>query len=109
MMRLRRGLVVAVGSERPGAVELDVEVDGERAVALAYVDLTGPVATGDEVLLNSTAVDLGLGTGGFHFVVAVEGSARSGRSAAGRVMKARYTPLQVAVQTVEETHGELRA
>src|SRR6059036_2561254 len=106
MVRLRRGKVVAVTAERPGALELEVEVEAELATALAYPDLVGAVAPGDGVLLNTTAVELGLGTGGFHLVVAVDGMAE-GSEGPGRVMKARYTPLQTAVQAVEETHPEI--
>lgn len=92
---------------RRGAVELTVEVDGEKAQALAYPDLVGEVQTGDQVLLNTSAVTLALGTGGFHLVVAVEAEHRDGElDDGGRVMKARYTPLQVAVTSVEETHRE---
>ncbi len=103
-IRLRRGTVVSVGASRPGAVELEVEVEGKRAPALAYPDLTGPLHEGDVVLLNTTAVALGLGTGGFHLVIAVEGDPDTELAHGGRVMKARYTPQQVAVRSVEETH-----
>lgn len=96
--------MLSVGPARPGAVEVEVEVEGERALALAYPALSGPVAEGDVVLLNTTAVALGLGTGGLHLVVAVEGRENLDLEGPGRVMKARYTPLQVAVQSVEETH-----
>ncbi len=92
-----------VGATRPGAVELTVEVDGAEAPALAYPDLVGAVAVGDEVLLNTGAMTLGLGTGGFHLVVAVDGAAPTEIGHPGRVMKARYTPLQVPVPSVEET------
>lgn len=105
-VRLRRGTVLATLRERPGALELEVEVDGERARAVAYPELTGPVAIHDRVLLNTTATFLGLGTGGLHLVIAVEGVPRLELGRPGRVMKARYTPLQVAVETVEETHRE---
>jgi hypothetical protein len=107
LVRLRRGRVSAVRCSRPGAVELEVELDGRRAAALAYPDLTGPVGEGDVVILNTTAVTLGLGTGGFHIVVAVEGAEGAELSHAGRVVKARYTPLQAAVVSVEETHRDL--
>jgi len=106
LVRLRRGTVVRLVSARPGAVELVVDVEGGHAPALAYPGLTGPVAAGDAVVLNTTAVDLGLGTGGVHLVVAIEGAEPTDLAHAGRVMKARYTPLQAAVATVEETHRD---
>ncbi len=106
-IRLRRGTVVSVGPSRPGAIELEVEVDDERAPALAYPDLIGPVREGDVVLLNTTAVALGLGTGGFHLVIAVEAGPATELARGGRVMKARYTPQQVAVRSVEETHRDV--
>jgi hypothetical protein len=97
--------VTALGDARPGAHEVEVEVEGERAVAIAYPDLCGPVTVGDVVILNTTAVSLGLGTGGVHFVIAVEG-ADVGDEPPGRTMKARYTPVQTAVASVEETHRD---
>ena len=39
--------------------------------ALAYPPLTGLPEPGDRVLLNTTALDLGLGTGGYALVVAI--------------------------------------
>jgi hypothetical protein len=104
MIRLRRGTVLEVLEERRGAVLLSVEVDGEdgSARAMAYPDLTGVVGPGDGVLLNTTAVWLGLGTGGMHFVVAVEGTSRTDADGTGRAMKLRYTPHQVRVLLAEE-------
>ncbi len=81
-----------------------MDVEGDRAAAIAYPSLTGPVRPGDDVILNATAVALGLGTGGVHLVVAVVPPDAVDVEGPGHVMKARYTPLQVAVQTVEETH-----
>jgi len=105
-VRLRRGVVHSVRPERPGVVELSVEVEGESRRAIAYPELTGPVDEGDTVILNTTATSLGLGTGGWDFVVAVEGTRGTDVEHAGRVMKARYTPLQTAVSTVEEAQPD---
>ena len=69
---------------------------------MAYPAMLGEVVVGDRVLLNTTAVELGLGTGGYHFVMAVEGRDRLDPPAAGRTMKLRYTPEQVRVLSVEE-------
>ena len=106
-VRLRRATVRGVRTERPGFAEVDVDVEGEPAVAVAFTDLVGPVHPGDEVLVNTTSVALGLGTGGFHLVVSVRDAAPREVGHGGRVMKARYTPLQAAVRTVEETHREI--
>lgn len=96
-------MVVAVTDARPGATELTVEAGGERSAAVAYPALVGEVAAGDRVLLNTTAVALGLGSGGAHFVVAVLGREHSDlEGGPGHVMKLRYTPMQVARLAVEE-------
>lgn len=108
-VRLRRGIVLDVVDERPGAVELLVEVEGGPARAVAYPALVGPVRSGDSVLLNTTAVWLGLGTGGTHFVVAVEGVDELEPGGPGRTMKLRYTPHQVKVWAAEEQDSPHRA
>jgi hypothetical protein len=107
LVRLRWATVTTVDEPRPGACELTVDLDGRPQDALAYPALVGPVRAGDRVLLNTTAVQLGLGTGGWHLVVAVETAGPSEVAHEGRVMKARYTPLQAVVRTVEETHREV--
>lgn len=93
---------------RPGVIELEVEVEGLTERALAYPALTGPVAAGDSVILNTTAGALGLGTGGWHFVMAVEGQEDLDPPEPGHVMKLRYTPLQAKVEAVEEHDGPHR-
>ncbi len=92
-------------STRRGVQELEVELEDGRAPALAFPELVGPVREGDLVVLNTSAVALGLGTGGFHLVVSVA-ETETELEVAGRVMKARYTPLQPVVRSVEETHRE---
>jgi len=89
----RTGTVTTIISERPGIQR--VEVDGERAYVLT--DLIGPVAVGDRVVMNTTAVDLDLGTGGWHVVHwNLERDAWS-QPGAGHEMKLRYTSLQAEV------------
>jgi len=107
-VRVRRGRVVGLGERRPGAIEISVlvDTDGIACEAIAYPDLTGPVAVGDTVILNTTAGHLGLGTGGFDLVMGVEDGRDVELGHPGRIMKLRYTPSQVAVRAVEETHRE---
>ncbi len=95
-------MVVGVRREWPGAVELDVTAGGVAMPALAYPALTGRPQVGDRVLLNATALELGLGTGGYALVVAVPGRLPAGPAGPGHLVKARYTPLQVTVLGADE-------
>jgi hypothetical protein len=97
----RTGTVSAILSSRRGLQR--VEVDGRRAYVLT--DLIGPVAPGDRVVVNTTAVDLGLGTGGWdvvHWNLARDQWAEAGP---GHVLKLRYTSLQSDVGVAEEIPG----
>jgi hypothetical protein len=123
----RAGSVVALGRQWEGAVELDVHVnepDPGTVRALAYPVLVGEPVVGDRVLLNVTALDRGLGTGGYALVVALPDrlppdsaleaapAGEAGPAVAGHLVKARYTPLQVMVLGVDEQdsphHAALR-
>jgi len=106
MIQIRRGTVVEARATGSGRTDLVVDIAGAREKAIAYDALTGPVETGDVVILNTTAVALDLGTGGFHIVMAVEGREQP-TPATGHAMKLRYTPFQTAVDAVEQTHAEL--
>lgn len=104
--------MLRVGERRHGLFELVVEAEtGEQGMALAYESLTGPVGPGDEVIMNSTAVDLGLGSGGKHFVLWNLATTRFETEADGHIMKLRYTPLQFSCLAVEEQasphHGRM--
>jgi Protein of unknown function (DUF3866) len=94
-LKLRRGTVVA---EDP----LTVDVGGERRRAWADPATVGEVRDGDEVVVNTEALDLGLGSGGFDVVHV---NLTRGLDAAGargdHVMKLNYTSLQHPVEPVE--------
>ena len=93
----------AIRREWQGAAELEVAVaEGASVRALAYTRLTGRPEPGDEVLLNTGALDLGLGTGGYALVVAVPGRLPPDSRDAGHLVKARYTPLQATVLGADE-------
>jgi hypothetical protein len=79
-----------------------VTVDGDTVRALAYPELTGRPEVGDRVLLNTTALALGLGTGGYALVVAVPDRLPADPSGPGHLVKARYTPMQATVLGVDE-------
>jgi hypothetical protein len=94
---------------------LRVRVDGCAAAcdAVAYPPLCGgPLLPGERVLVNTTAVRLGLGSGGFHVVVAAPDRLPV-QDGPGHIVKLRYSPLQLAVRTAGEPggrgHGALTA
>jgi uncharacterized protein DUF3866 len=98
-LSLRRGVVTAVHERHEGLARLDV--DGEPCVA--YPALTGPVALGDEVVVNTQARELGLGSGGFDVLyVNLTRGLGLAPEAGAHVMKLPYTPLQMAVRHAEE-------
>jgi hypothetical protein len=83
-------------------VELTVDTADGPVAALAYTSLVGEPVVGDRVLLNTTALALGLGTGGMALVVAVPDRLPADRDEPGHVVKARYTPLQATILAVDE-------
>ncbi|MFI5954257.1 DUF3866 family protein [Cryptosporangium sp. NPDC051539] len=105
MIRWRRGQVQSVGRGWAGAVELTVSVEGAPVRALAYPALVGEPVVGDDVLLNTTALAMGLGTGGYALVVALPSRLPPDPpvlDGPGHMVKARYTPGQVTVLGVDE-------
>jgi uncharacterized protein DUF3866 len=105
MLTLRRGRVTAVVSRAEGLARL--EVDGVPCIA--YPRLTGPVALGDDVLVNVQARELELGSGGFDVLYAnLTRGLELGAETSAHVMKLPYTPVQAAAGHAEEG-GELPA
>src|SRR5919197_1271180 len=102
MLSLRRGKVTAVTERLEGLVKL--EVDGRPCIA--YPRLTGPVALGDDVVVNVQALELGLGSGGFDVLYAnLTRGLDLPPEPGAHVMKLPYTPLQHAVRHAEESQA----
>ncbi len=102
MIRHRIGLAGAVKERRGGVSQLKVIVDGEESAALNYNFLTGPVKRGDLLLLNTTALHLALGSGGYHFVEHNYSCPPPRFGGSGHIMKLCYTPWQMRVLSCEE-------
>src|SRR5947209_2792232 len=101
MPSFRTARVAAITVERDGLQRVDLD-NGRRAYVLTQ--LIGPVAIGDRVVVNTTAVDLCLGTGGWdvvHWNLSREAWSAPG---GGHVLKLRYTSLQIDTGVAEE-HG----
>jgi hypothetical protein len=99
LLKLRRAVVVA---EDP----LTLDLEGERRPAWADAALVGQCREGDEVIVNTEAADLGLGSGGFDVVhVNLSRGLEGGGAGGAHVMKLNYTSLQHPVEPVEREVG----
>ncbi len=107
MPSFRTGVVLTLLAERRGLqrVEVDLGDGAERAYVLTQ--LTGPVSVGDRVVVNTTAVELGLGTGGWHVVHWNLARDEWREPGPGHVLKVRYTSLQADVGSTEEHEAGL--
>jgi hypothetical protein len=101
MLTLRRGTIVEA-DQAAREQRVVVEVEGARRPAIADVGLVGVCSVGDDVVVNTAAVDLALGSGGFDVVHVNLTRGLGGAGAQGaHVMKLNYTSLQHAVHPVE--------
>lgn len=114
MMQWERGTVREQAGSWPGVVRVMVELEGgfgsTMIRALSYTALTGAPEPGETVLLNTNALRRGLGTGGDALVVArpdaVFPEDPEPLALDGHMMKARYTPMQVMVDAVDDPASE---
>ncbi|MFN2612557.1 MAG: DUF3866 family protein [Solirubrobacterales bacterium] len=99
MLKLRRGTVSC-------ADPLTVRIGEQLRPAWADRALVGEVLKGDEVIVNTEALDLELGSGGFDVVHAnlTRGLGAEAGDRTEHVMKLNYTSLQHSVEPVEEGH-----
>jgi hypothetical protein len=95
------GTVETVLDERQGLQILEVRLGADLRRAVLYTRYAAPAQPGDRVVLNTTATELGLGSGGDDFVVWNLAHETYDTRGDGHVMKLRYTPLQTEVLTVE--------
>lgn len=102
MISKKCGRVVEIRSENDLIQDILIDINGSIEKAYNYIQLSGKASIGDIVALNTTAVELSLGTGGFHFVIYNLDNRESAFSDGGHIMKLRYTPYQIKVDSVEE-------
>lgn len=106
MFSTASGRILKIIKDLPEIQELLIEMEDYQLPQRAYnfPSLFRRVEVGETVLLNTSAVKLGLGTGGRHFVLPSydERSQTESVKSSGHIMKLRYTPWQYPVLSVEE-------
>lgn len=101
-MTLECGIVADIIQEDDTVQILNVDLSGSIEKALNYKDIYGRIEIGQKVYLNTTAVRLKLGSGGFHFVLWHDAMHVGEIHDSGHIMRLPYTPWQFGCLSVEE-------
>lgn len=102
MIQSKRARIMKEIFFRPGIKGFLAEVEGREEKCIAYLGLIEDIQPGDEVLLNTTAMALSLGSGGYHYIISKADPEGRQLAPGGHIMKLRYTPMQLKVLAVEE-------
>ncbi len=105
MISKKVGKVIEVEKSDENIQWVKVSVEGETYSAINYPLLLGNIEEGNDVLLNTTAVELNLGTGGYHLVMANLTKLDDETPKEGHIIKLRYTPYQLQVMAAEEENS----
>jgi len=113
MAAFRRAKVVEVIERTDDICRARLALDDREIIAAGFPSMLGDLLAGDAVIVNTTAIDLDLGTGGEGFILwNLDGSGPPGPGA-GHIVKLRYTPWQTEVLAAEAPespdHDALRA
>ncbi|HEX2195949.1 MAG TPA: DUF3866 family protein [Actinomycetota bacterium] len=107
MATFREGVVRRVIEERPGLVRAEVELsNGEVCEADGFPGMLGTLLEGHRVVVNTTGIELGLGTGGRGFLLWDLDAPPPDPDTRGHIVKLRYTPWQANVLAAEEEASE---
>ncbi|WP_353095869.1 DUF3866 family protein [Tissierella praeacuta] len=98
----KNGIVSSIISDNDHLTIVNVDVEGNTYKAVNYKEFTGDVNVEDKVVLNTTAMDLSLGTGGYHFIMYNFRNKFMETKGPGHIMKLRYTPYQMKCLAAEE-------
>ena len=107
MATFREGIVRRVVEELPDLVRVEVELaPGETCGADGFPAMLGDLAPGHRVIVNTTGIELELGTGGRGFVLWDLDAPPPVAVSSGHIVKVRYTPWQTNVLAAEEEASE---
>lgn len=106
LLSYRKAKVVEIEKSLDSITWIKVKIDDEVYKAINYNFMTGPINIEDMVIVNTTAVELSLGTGGYHFVIFNFNNESKSIDGKGHIMKLRYTPLQIKCLSAEEEDSE---
>lgn len=105
MFDIEQGIIKEITSKTKEKTIIKVEINNQISLAVNYNELTGDCNIDDTVILNTTAVNLNLGTGGYHFVIYNLNNQGLKSKVEGHIMKLRYSPYQIKVMAAEEQYS----
>ncbi len=110
MAAFRTGVVTEIQPGSDVIVELSVQLGDTTLEAVAFPQMIGPLAVGDRVVINTTGIELDLGTGGVAFALWNLDGPSEVDPGPGHIVKMRYTPWQtevLAAEAPESPHHEV--
>jgi hypothetical protein len=103
MAYFRQGVVQRVVERLDDLVRVEVDLeDGSSCGADAFPAMVGVLEPGHRVVVNTTGIELSLGTGGRAFVLWDLDAPPPEPRGSGHIVKMRYTPWQTEVLAAEE-------
>lgn len=105
MISFKEGVVTKVIESDKDIDWIELNINGKVSRGVNYKSLTGNIDVGDEVIINTTAVELNLGTGGQHFIIHNKKNTQQNIEGKGHIMKLRYTPIQLKCLATEEQNS----
>ena len=106
MIRMLEGIVREIYFIDDNITKFIAAIGNLEYNCINYNSLTGNIHIDHKVLLNTTAIQLQLGTGGFHFVVANLSNPNVNNLGLGHIMKLKYTPIQMNFLTAEAQESQ---
>ncbi|MCA1708448.1 MAG: DUF3866 family protein, partial [Actinobacteria bacterium] len=101
MPTFREAKIIEVTEARVDLVRARVSLPNGEVEAVGFPAMLGSLKAGDRVVVNTTGIELGLGTGGVAFVLWNLDAEPPAAQLDGHIMKLRYTPWQTEVVTAE--------
>ncbi len=106
MIKTAQGIVTDIYFYDDNITKLTALINDEQQSCINYNNITGNISLGDLILVNTTAVDLSLGTGGHHLVIANLSKPIVDNINSGHIMKLKYTPFQINCMSVEAQESQ---
>lgn len=106
MPNFKTGVISEVNESHTGITRVEVRIGEQIRKATNFTSITGSAEIGDRVVINTTAVDMELGTGGHDFVLWNLERETQETVSGGHIMKMRYAPGQIDVMASEAPESE---